>query len=364
MPSFAFVSLSVAILQHNFINMSRTSLLFLILLAYTACKPHPRQEAQGDMPRQDTLVLAFGSCAHQDNDNQRWQAVLAENPDLWIWLGDNIYGDTEDMSLLAEKYEKQKSRPLYQEMRQQMPVYGTWDDHDYGENDAGRHYPKKQESKKLALEFLDVAEDNPVWGREGLYQSYTLDAAGHVKLILLDTRYFRDSLIDNPEPGLPMYLPNPTGDILGEAQWQWLEEQLSDSSAKVNILASSIQVIPKEHGFEHWANFPSARQRLFDLLERTQPKNAIIISGDRHIAEISRMPIPELYDVYEFTSSGLTHTWSEAKNEPNQYRVGDMHVVRNFGIIRITNLNEDPAITFEVHGEEGAVLQTLELYNE
>ncbi len=43
--------------------------------------------------------IAFGSCAGQDQPQPIWEAVLAQDPQLWIWAGDNIYGDTEDMEL-------------------------------------------------------------------------------------------------------------------------------------------------------------------------------------------------------------------------------------------------------------------------
>lgn len=281
-----------------------------------------------------SMRIAFGSCSRQDKEQVLWPEVLNQQPNLWIWGGDNIYGDTHDMDLMAEKYALQKSHPHYQKMISSFPIIGIWDDHDYGINDGGKHYPMREESKVLMLEFLDVPKDHPAWSREGGYQSYTFGAADSlVKVILLDTRYFRDTLY-RTETRPYAYLPNLEGDILGEAQWQWLEEELTDSPAKFHVIMTTIQLLSEEHRFEKWANYPKAHQRMFDLLKKTQPKNAFFLSGDRHISEVSRKQVTGLpYPLYDITSSGLTHTWGEKREEPNQYRQGELVIELSYGLL-------------------------------
>jgi alkaline phosphatase D len=296
--------------------------------------------------------IAFGSCNKHTSSQKMWQYVIQNNPDLWIWLGDIIYGDTEDMNVLAEKYNIQKSFPEYQALLKQCPVIGIWDDHDFGVNDGGKEYLMKMESKKVLLDFLDVPVDAAVRKRdEGAYQSYLIGPPGkQVKVILLDARYFRDQLIEDAAADR-RYTINPTGDILGEAQWLWLEKELLESTAQVHIIGSGIQIIPEEHGWEKWANFPIARKRFFDLLIKTKPKNPLLISGDRHIAELSKyQPEGLTYPVYEMTSSGLTHTWAIARDEPNQYRVGEMIYQKNFSVLNINWENENPILTVEIKG--------------
>ena len=213
-------------------------------------------------------TIAFGSCNKQDEPQPMWSFIVSEKPDLWLWLGDNIYADTEDMEEMQQMYAKQKSNPAYQKLLKQCPILGTWDDHDYGVNDGGKDFPKKVESKKLMLDFLDVPEDAAVRNREGAYQSYTIGLEGkRVKIILLDIRYFRDPLKKNPD-AYQRYHINPDGDVLGEAQWQWLEAELRNSEAQLNLIAGGIQFLPTEQGFEKWANFPKARQRILDLYWR------------------------------------------------------------------------------------------------
>lgn len=329
--------------------------ILLLSIATLLASSRPQQQAE---EMSQVFTLAFGSCAHQDSDQHLWDEIVKNNPDVWIWLGDNIYGDTEDLSLLAAKYEKQKSNTGYLELMARAAVIGTWDDHDYGINDGGKEFPIKRESRDLMLDFLDVASDQEVRTHEGVYQRYDYTVSDKtIRIILLDTRYFRDEIWKDTTGG-NHYIPNPEGDILGDAQWKWLEAQLSESNADAHVIASSIQVIPEDHGYEKWANFPGARSRLFRLIEKYQPKYTMFLSGDRHIAEYSKIDIGG-NTVYEFTSSGLTHSWKQAREEVNQHRVGELIIARNFGIIHFDF--DKNLIKWETRGENNAVLGELEM---
>jgi alkaline phosphatase D len=155
------------------------------------------------------------------------------------------------------------------------------------------------------------------------------------------------------------YDPNPDGDILGEVQWDWLERELTKSDAAIHIIASSIQFVSNEHWFEKWGNFPKSRQRMLDLLAKVKPANTFFISGDRHIGEVSKMNVDGLpYSLYDFTSSGLTHTWDEPRDEPNGYRVGRLIVQKNFGLITINWNDKLPDLVVEIRGKDGVVWQS------
>ena len=307
--------------------------------------------------------IAFGSCNNQKKDQGYWANIASENPDLWIWSGDIVYADTEDMRVKADEYQKQKVNRNYQKFLAQVPVLGIYDDHDYGENDACKTYPQRQASRDLLLDFLDVPKDQPVRKREGAYQSYTVGPEGQrVKILILDTRYFRDELQANPEKGGQRYLQNKQGDVLGYDQWKWLERELTDSKANVHIIVTSIQLIPEEHYFEKWSNFPAARHKFLKLLSKANPSAPILISGDRHIAEISMIEIPDLdFPLYEVTSSGLTHARTEKKEEPNKYRVGDLMPKLNYGVLKIDWSAEVPRLTAEIKGIESDLLQECQI---
>ncbi|MEL6275518.1 MAG: DUF1499 domain-containing protein [Bacteroidota bacterium] len=305
------------------------------------------QSVQGNAIEANLQRIAFGSCNRQDKSQAYWEVIGRHRPTHWLWLGDNIYGDSPDKAVLEEKYQLQKNAPEYHAFRQKTKVLGTWDDHDYGSNDAGKEWTLKDEAAELLLNFLDVPENAPVRSYPGVYQSYLLgDVGSQVKVILLDTRYFRDALMPNKE-GAQRYQINQDGDVLGEAQWQWLEEELTNSPAQIHLIGSSIQVIAEEQGFEKWANFPRARKRFFDLLVKTAAKNVVLLSGDRHIGEIARFAADEEHGYFEVTSSGLTHSY-ESVSEKNRYRVGPVTGQKNYGLLTINWAEAEPSLLFQL----------------
>lgn len=348
--SNALFNLRKIILMNRLYTLSNVGILAFFWL-------FPASLLAQDAESNKTLTtIAFGSCSRQDLPQVMWPFVLNQNPDLWIWVGDNIYGDSEDMKVMKAKYNQQKAEANYQKMLKQMEIVGIWDDHDYGVNDGGKEFPKRAQSRDLMFDFLDVPKSHPAWKREGGYQSYVFGRGERkVKVILLDARYFRDPI----ERKNRKYLPNEEGDILGEDQWAWLEKELTNSDAAVHILASGVQLVPEDHPYEKWANLPKARQRLFDLVAKTKPSRTFHLSGDRHIAEISSMEVPGYGPFYDFTSSGLTHSYSAVGDEPNRHRVGKLIGDKNFGLIQLDWNNNDVKVTFQIRGQGDKVLDEI-----
>lgn len=280
-------------------------LLFLPLLTSS-------QSAFSNLPQK----IAFGSCAHQDLPQPILDSAAAKRPDLFIWLDDNTYGDTKDMAVLKAKYDKLKAKPEFQRLKGISRFLATWDDHDYGWNDSGRHYPFKAASKKNFLGFWDEPSDSPRRSRKGIYNAYYFEQNGkRLQVILLDNRTFRDNLriyrgelSHNNRFFYPLdYYPHEIQDstLLGEAQWAWLENELR-KPADLRIIGSGTQFSISYNGYEAWSNFPHERQRMLYLIKKTRANSMIFITGDVHYAEISVLNEPGIYPIYDITSSGIT----------------------------------------------------------
>ena len=269
------------------------------------------------------FTLAFGSCNRPSLPQPLWNDVRALAPDAWAWLGDIVYADTEDIARTRRLYAEQAARPDYAALVAQTQVVGIWDDHDFGKNDAGEEYPRRVDSQTALLDFLGEPETSPRRTQLGTYASYVFGKADRqVKLILLDGRYHRE-------------LPGERADTLGETQWAWFEQELKSSTARVNIVTSGYQVLPLDHSNEKWGNFPAARARLLELIAKARTPGVVLMSGDRHFAELSCLTGGPLgYPLYELTSSGLTHAYDNA-DEQNRYRVGALYPHRNFGALRV-----------------------------
>lgn len=291
--------------------------------------------------------IAFGSCYKPEKITPLWGKVSEFDPQVWLWLGDNVYADVIDGKYIRKDLPKDAFARAYADLKksegvttlQALPkdrVMATWDDHDYGRNDGGKDWERKRDAKKAFQEF---------WGGEervdGVYSSRDFGPEGkRVRVILLDTRFNRD------EPG-------PAADILGPRQWQWLEEELRKPGVDLVVLGSSIQVLPSQHRFEKWGNFPKAKERLFRLI-RDSGARVVLVSGDRHHAEISKLPdSPAGYPLYEVTSSGLTEK-STIRDEANDLRLGEVFAGRNFGVLEIDWAQADPAVRLQIRNEEGS----------
>ncbi len=280
--------------------------------------------------------IAFGSCQSQNDPILALDVAVEQKPDIFIYLGDNIYGDTEDMKVLAHKYSKLCARGTFRKLIETCPVIATWDDHDYGANDAGREYPQKENSKTLFLEFWGEPKESDRWKHSGIYTSYLVGPEGKkTQLIVLDSRTFRSPLLPaNGKPYRNDYRPNnnKSATILGDQQWQWLAEQL-EVPADLRIICSSIQFGIEYNGYESWANFPLEREKMLKLIQDKKAEHLLFISGDVHYGELSKIKSEGLYPIYDLTSSGLNRDWPHV--EPNKNREGKACDLFNFGMLEI-----------------------------
>ncbi|RDY61067.1 alkaline phosphatase D family protein [Flagellimonas nanhaiensis] len=342
--------------------MKYNLLFFSIIGLMVSCKSVQTTSSEKTSLDSDnsTFVVSFGSCNKQYMPNPYWDDILAEAPDVWIWGGDNIYADTDDMDLLKKMYNEQDSNEGYALLKSKVPVVGTWDDHDYGLNDGGKEFRMKRESQQVFLDFMGVPADSERRTREGVYASHLFETPnGKVQILALDTRYFRGELLGDRSPNR-RYGLNTASDatVLGAEQWKWLENKLTTSKADFNLIVSSIQFLSREHGFETWGNFPKEVEKLERMIAKSGAEGVIILSGDRHISEFSRTNLSGMsYPLVDFTSSGLTHSYSSFKEEPNRFRVGDVVSSTSYGILELDFKNREAH--FKIMGENGLVLQEL-----
>ena len=124
------------------------------------------------------------------------------------------------------------------------------------------------------------------------------------------------------------------------------------------ILASSIQIIATNNGFEKWGNFPHERQKLFKILKDLN-KPVVMLSGDRHKAGLYKMG-----DLYEITSSSMNKPlprwlslyWDSTQKETDEFLVGEMFYEPNYGILKIKDGNN---IELELKNQKGEYLNKL-----
>ena len=300
--------------------------------------------------------ITFGSCLKERDDQSIWNTIAAENSDLFLFIGDNVYGDAyrsdpvaldPEMPKMRESYNTLAAVPEFAAFRAQTPVMATWDDHDYGANDGGAYYPFRERAESLFLDAWAVPGDDERRSRDGIHTSRIIGPAGQrVQIILLDTRSFRTDLQATDArnaPGKERYVPleGGHGTMLGEAQWDWLAGELA-KPADLRLLVSSIQVIADGHGWEAWRTMPAERERLYDLIDDSGAEGVVLLSGDRHAGSIYRREDVADYPLYEVTASSLNapqSTWREERGETSveagPHRLHTMQFDVNYGRIDV-----------------------------
>ena len=241
--------------------------------------------------------VAFGSCPKFQDDRVQpiWQVISGFDPDLFFWIGDNIYGDTLDPDILREEYRRQRDVHGLQPLLHNVPHIAVWDDHDFALNNHDRTNPIKFE----ALEVFKDYWANPSYGLAdvpGVFFSYSY---GCVDFFFIDDRFYRDP---NTEPDTPHKT------MLGVAQFEWLTQELAASHAVFKVIVSGSGFsAAKGEGGDSWAAFLHERNRLFDFIRDQEITGVVLATGDSHIGEINVIPWSDRggYDLYDLVSSPL-----------------------------------------------------------
>ena len=312
----------------------------------------PKAPVGKSLPADDAVItrVLLGSCMDEEKGPSAAMMSLASEPaDLFLMVGDNVYGDRDgraytnnqtDLDELRESFADLAAREDFQAVRESVPMMVAWDDHDYGANDSGKEFPFRGFAERIHEVFWGL-EDEDVGQWPGTYYARTFGPEGQrTQVIMLDTRFFRSPLTPTDDwgaKGKERYLPAPSGsmqDMLGAAQWTWLENQLQQP-ADIRLIASSVQVMPTVHGWEAWSALPDERQRLFDLIERTNATGIVFLSGDRHTAFIYEEAGVLPYNAHELTSSSLNVSFLTESEEMDARQVGAGFPLENYGAVEI-----------------------------
>jgi len=335
------------------------NLLFIALIFLVSCE---KNEPSVNIKPSHVYSIGFGSCLTQEKPMPIFNAIKSENYDLFLMLGDNVYGDTDsnDLIELRDAYEKQREN--FDRLNLNFPFEAIWDDHDYGKNDGGKEYIYKEEAEQIFLDFWNIPQDDIRRNRPGLYFEKTQEIDGiSIQMIFLDTRFFRDALLPTDEKGAPgkeRYVPHTDTSLtmLGEDQWTWLQDQL-DKEVDHKIIVTSIQFLAMGHGWEAWKTLPHERQRLIDLVDQSSSE-VLFISGDRHRGGLYQFSTQSGKVISEMTSSSLNLAFANDE-EDGPLRSGPTFVQENYGEILLDKSTN--TLTVNLKDNQGKIIQSLSL---
>jgi alkaline phosphatase D len=307
------------------------------------------------------ITIAIGSCFYLPDPDPTFgdpsfgggagtfDAIAAKRPDAMVWMGDNVYfqrPDDYDPDAMAARYRRQRAYPPLQKLLTATVHLATWDDHDYGPNDADMSYGMKGQSLALFKRYWA----NPGFGLPGVPGVFGVARLGDVDLFLLDDRWYRTNNAMRDGPGKTM---------LGTAQLDWLRNALVASRARIKLVVNGSQLFNRANRFEGWNHYATEQQAFLQWLGDQRIDGVVFASGDRHWGELLRVERPGTYPLYEITSSPLAARAfdPDAAEKSNPDVVpGTVVGQRQFGLIRITGPGDDRRITLESYDESGALL--------
>ncbi len=340
-------------------------ILFNIILFLIACLNKSKTVSLNEIKNYNQMRIGFGSCLKQDKEMPIFESIKKDSLDLFLMIGDNVYGDSEkeDLDELKLAYKTQKKN--FEMMNLDFSFQAVWDDHDYGRNDAGVDYPYKKQSKELFLDFWNVPLDDVRRTREGLYFDLMYKTnKKNLQILFLDTRTFRDSLMASDDvrvPGKERYMPNQDSSltILGTNQWNWLRKKINQK-VDFRIIVSSIQFLPIGHGWESWNNFPFEREKLIKMIDKASLNQTLVISGDRHRGGIYKFITAKGKVISEVTSSSLNASFPN-KEEHGPLRIGKTFIEENYGVIFFDSENNDMVV--DLKNVKGEVVRNTTISN-
>ncbi|MBT2188318.1 alkaline phosphatase D family protein [Sphingobium nicotianae] len=301
--------------------------------------------------------VAFGSCARIQNEAEQpiWRAIAKYEPDLFFWLGDNIYGDSTTPAALVSEYQRQRFVPAFQPIGRTVPQLAIWDDHDFGLDNSDRTNPIRAQALEVFRQFWA----NPSAGLPGTPGVFFDYSYGGVDFIFLDDRYHRAPDADEDTP---------QKEFLGKGQFEWLQQRLLASRAPFKVLAcGSGWSRLKGPGGDSWAAYQHERTRLFDFIRDRKINGVVLLSGDTHYPYVACAPWSEQggYDLYDLVSSALAQMLSDTREAAEQ-RIAQMLPdrlirppllnVNNAGIIDFDMTGRVPMLTFNVIDIRGRAL--------
>ena len=288
--------------------------LFILFFIYSITNAYYIQEGHDSSKVINNFTFGSNYYGRYLTDEDIFQNILNHNSDLWIWLGNAVYLDkphfnyfnntreSMDWNFIRKLYEKVKNNEYYKKLNEKVPIIGTWGDEEYGNLNGDEENYLKEGYKQYYLDFLDadILDQRRNYVDMGLYSTYSFGNGDKtVRFILLDLKYNQSS-----------YFKNNKYDMLGDKQWNWLENIFKNKKETYTFICLSNQILSNDRFIiKKW--YSESRKKLFNLIGKYKKNGVIFLSGGIGFAQILKTfcPLPNVgYNLYECTSSGLSYS--------------------------------------------------------
>ncbi len=294
------------------------------------------------------MRIAYGSCS-KEIDQPIFSAISATNPDLFLFVGDNNYANTQHRDALRWNYRQFRNVPERANLVANVPSLATWDDHDFLANNSDGTCLNRYEALAAFKEYWA----NPSYGLPEAPATFFNHRWGAAEFFVLDCRMYRPDVNDpvkrcEPDPN-PPNLPRADGP-LGPVQEAWLIEKLKASDATFKFMVCGSRMTP-EGSLDSWKSFPEAQARLFSAIDTNNIDGVVSLSGDIHRSVFSSLPAPA-YAIPELVSSPLAHSRGTCSTTASLDREC-YNATDSFVTLDIDSSLDDPTLTARILDDGG-----------
>ena len=279
-------------------------------------------------PTEFTYLLA--SCMDVKRSSYSLQPVWdvirrIQQPDFAILAGDNVYLNDNDWTTEGEilgdrvwfRNFRQRDESHFARFIANTPTYATWDDHEYGSNNADQN----QLGKENSLQAFASIWANPSYGTKTIPGVFYSFVRGDVEFFVMDNRWYREE--------------DETRSQFGKPQKEWLYQSLKKSTAVFKIIVSGSDVMERNRDIDV--------QEIGSVVTANRISGVLFNAGDIHRNEFKANTAYETwpYPVMQISSSGIARVWR-----------------RPFALINANTQLEDPQITVSFYGANSTSLDT------
>lgn len=299
--------------------------------------------------------FALGSCAYFNDpllknsssggDYGIFNQIQAKDPDMMLWMGDNIYilpQDFYSQAGMSRRYRQSRALPELQSLFANTPQYAIWDDHDYGIDNSDRTYRMREASLKTFKTYWP----NPSFGLPDTPGIFTRFERNDAEFFLTDNRYHRT----------PNAYNDPQRQFFGEGQWQWLKESLSSSTATFKFIVLGNETLNTKTPSENMYSYTGAYQEFLDWLADSKIPGIVLLSGDRHHTELLKKERPGTYPLYEWCVSPLTskaYPPYPVEQDLDVRVPGSLYAERNFGMVEVVGPPDNRQLILKRYNVQG-----------
>ena len=289
--------------------------------------------------------------------------IREENPDVFIYLGDTIYADSElrpfrgqgpaaSLEDFRDVYKETRSIAALPDLLKSTSTIAIWDDHEVQDDFDGETVDPVlfANGRKAFLEYMPMVEEFEVegddetcagdplvrvfkWGRDVelfvlderscrsasaelacLNEVETLGGIIHVPDLLPTFPPLLRALLP-PEFGIPLEPPvgclatlnDPTRTLLGNGQKEFLKKRLLGSDAKFKLILNEVAmqqlyVIP----YDHWEGYGAERTEILEFIRDNYIENVLFLTTDLHTNIMNEVFIDRFSDPAPIAFEAIT----------------------------------------------------------